>query len=180
MLEFFYQTPAIGKSTKEMQLKQGRQVIGFMHIFFRQERVHHPSNDINIEVRSAQTEDIITIEQEAFSFKDGYYKWKVYKNNQEIGEMEAPEGNLLQFQQVNVHIDDFPKISIHEKASGKHVILDEANHPVGETKKANRFHPLKIFKRELEGYISQEHITEITPLFYGVIHTFWCSLRDRY
>lgn len=169
-MNFEYEAHIIGSSEKPFTVLHESKEIGQMERYFKNQS-RTPQFDVNISAEDFQTGDVYTINQTVFKMM-GRIKWEIKKNNETIGNIATPKG-LFKKHQIDISIEEQPKITFQATWNGTGKIIDKNNNEIGMTSKATRF------KRVYEGQINEGYLNIPWILFYSLVHTFWCGSNNN-
>lgn len=163
---FSYTAPTIAKSTDSFSIYEGQAKIGSIERFFTKQ-TRNPIYDVNIRAYDDRNQDTYTISQTKIKLL-GETKWEILKNDQTIGEAEYPKG-LFKAHQVVVYVEGHPIFTFKIQMDRTAVILNEKEEQIGSTERTTSIQ--HTYKGEVKDHFLQMPLI----LFYGLVHTFWCS-----
>ncbi|WYP27550.1 hypothetical protein NSQ54_05415 [Alkalihalobacillus sp. FSL W8-0930] len=163
---FSYTAPTIAKSSDSFPIFHNESKIGTMERFFTKQ-TRNPIYDVNIRAYDQSNQDTYTITQTKSKFL-GETKWEIYRNDKKIGEAEVPKG-FFKVHQVAVKLEDHPTFTFKIKMDGTAVILNDKEDQIGSTERTTKI------KHTYEGEVDEHFLKIPLILFYGLVHTFWCS-----
>ncbi|MBM0067463.1 tubby C-terminal domain-like protein [Alkalicoccobacillus gibsonii] len=165
-MNFSYTAPTIARSTDSFSIYDGQAKIGSMERFFTKQ-TRNPIYDVNIRTYDDRNQDTYTISQKKIKLL-GETKWEILKNDQTIGEAEYPKG-FFKAHQVVVYLEGHPTFTFKIQMDRTAVILDKKEEQIGSTERTTNIQ--HTYEGEVDGHFFQMPLI----LFYGLVHTFWCS-----
>ncbi|MEN0642698.1 hypothetical protein MKY91_05935 [Alkalicoccobacillus gibsonii] len=163
---FSYTAPTIARSSDSFSIYEGQAKIGSIERFFTKQ-TRNPIYDVNIRAYDDRNQDTYTISQKKIKLL-GETKWEILKNDQTIGEAEYPKG-LFKAHQVVFSLEGYPIFTFKLKMDGTTVILNDNDEPIGRSERTTNI------QHTYEGEVDDHFLQMSLILFYGLVHTFWCS-----